>query len=109
MPRKFRVTLHHQNYLVYYSIMYYKKAIRIISKATYRDHRDPLFVQFNCLKLLHDIIDLKTLPIVFKAFSRLDVRACDLVWDAWAPLRLDVRVCDLVWDAWAPLRLDVRV
>ena len=43
-----------------------KKAIRIIDKAKYRDHTDLLFSKYNCLKF-HDLVNFKTLKIVYKA------------------------------------------
>jgi hypothetical protein len=43
-----------------------KRAIRLVDKANYREHSEPLFAKFKCLKLC-DIVNLKTLIITFQA------------------------------------------
>ncbi len=43
-----------------------KRAIRIVDKIGFRDHTDPLFVKYKCLKF-NDIVNLKTLSIVHQA------------------------------------------
>jgi hypothetical protein len=43
-----------------------KRAMRNVDKIGYRDHTDPLFVKYNCLKF-DDIINLKTLSIIHQA------------------------------------------
>jgi len=43
-----------------------KRAIRLIDKANYREHSEPLFAKYKCLKLC-DIVNLKTLIITFQA------------------------------------------
>ena len=51
-------------------ILLQKRIIRVIDKADYRDHTNPLFVKYNCLKF-KDIVNLKTLVVVFKAKHNL--------------------------------------
>ena len=43
-----------------------KRAIRLVDKANYREHSEPLFAKYKCLKLC-DIVNLKTLIITFQA------------------------------------------
>lgn len=47
-------------------VLVQKSAIRIINKAGFRDHTNPLFVKSGLLKL-KDIIDLQTLLVMLKA------------------------------------------
>ena len=43
-----------------------KKALRIVDGKRYKDHTNPIFVSYNCLKL-KDIVELKTCTHVYKA------------------------------------------
>ena len=43
-----------------------KKAIHEVDKSLFRDHTNPLFVKYRCLKF-QDLINLKTLLIVLRA------------------------------------------
>ena len=43
-----------------------KRAIRLVDKANYRKHSEPLFAKYKCLKLC-DIVNLITLIIIFQA------------------------------------------
>ncbi len=43
-----------------------KRAIRNVAKVHYRDHTNPLFVKFRCLKF-NELVNIKTLIIVFQA------------------------------------------
>ena len=47
-------------------IMMQKKAIRVVDKSLFRDHTNPLFVKYRCLKF-QDVINMKTLLIVHRA------------------------------------------
>ena len=47
-----------------------KKAIRIINKTGYREHTSSLFSSNKCLKF-HDLVNLKTLILVYQARNRL--------------------------------------
>ena len=47
-----------------------KRTMRIIDGVHFRDHTNDIFAKYSCLKLF-DIIDLKTLMIVYKAKHRL--------------------------------------
>lgn len=51
-------------------ILLQKRVIRIINKAGYRDHTNPLFIRSRLLKL-KDIIDLQTLLIMLKARHKI--------------------------------------
>ena len=47
-------------------IMMQKKAIHVVDKSLFRDHTNPLFVKYRCLKF-QDLINMKTLLIVHRA------------------------------------------
>ena len=47
-------------------IMMQKKAIRVVDTSLFRDHTNPLFVKYRCLKF-KDLINMKTLLIVHRA------------------------------------------
>ncbi len=47
-----------------------KRAIRIVGKVGYREHSEPEFYKYKCLKL-EDIITLKTGVVMFKAYNGL--------------------------------------
>lgn len=47
-----------------------KRAIRVVDKAQYRDHTDPIFKKYNCLKF-QDIVNLKSLIIVYQAKNNI--------------------------------------
>lgn len=51
-------------------ILLQKRAIRIVDKSHYREHTDPLFVKYNCLKF-KDIVNSKILSVVFQAKNNL--------------------------------------
>ena len=46
-----------------------KRAIRNVDKIGYRDHTDPVFVKYNCLKF-DDIVQMKTLSIIHQAKNK---------------------------------------
>ena len=54
------------NTLPAYSLQ--KRAIRIASKAGYRDHTNQYFVKFKTLKF-YDLVDYKTLQFMYKAYK----------------------------------------
>ena len=43
-----------------------KKAIRVVDKAQYQAHTNPIFVKYGCLKF-QDIVNLKTRKVIFQA------------------------------------------
>ena len=43
-----------------------KRAIRLVENVNYRDHTEPIFHKYKCLKFL-DIISLKTLLVIYQA------------------------------------------